>query len=261
MAQCENARCGSVNVNINLFDGLKQDSKDFLRQFKRLAVLKKLSDEEKLAVFSSYLKGAALSFYKSIEDSVNSFAELEGKFLEEFPPVINYEEKFYYAKQEDKENVLEYFYRLQELASKAGISEEEKFITQFLKSVQPFYKHKLATSIFEDKKSLKKLILQLQSIYEKTEVLPTNLPREIVTGTGGQNASGDSPAYRTPPNERVAQMPFRVRFDPNPPIRSHTSPTGRPLQEQSTPRREYNLRPRPSTSQDVRNQGNVFRPR
>lgn len=249
---------GQCLINIKLFDGIKQDSEDFLKQFKRLCIIKKFNEEEKLAIFPNYLSGPALAFHKTIEDEIEKWEDLEKSFLEEFPAKINYEEKFYYAKQEYSEDILEYFYRLQELAHKAKIKEDEKFIVQFLKSTTPFFKNKLSSTVLEDKSQLKKLIIQLKNIYEKTEVRATNIPTTI---SHSNPRTQDSPyRYGTPPEG----------FRRSPPVAPPRTPSRSPATAQTptqgrnpASRHGYDLRSSNRTlpPQDPRIQQENFRRR
>lgn len=152
-----------------LFSGSNQDSQEFLLRFKKMAIIKKLSDEEKMAVFSSYLTGSALAYYRIIETTVTTYQELEQKIKDEFPPINNYDQQFYTTRQGQDEDIMDYYYRLLELFTKARMTDEKNFISQFLNTISGFYKHKLATTIYEDKTSLKKLIIQLKSVYGQKE--------------------------------------------------------------------------------------------
>ena len=278
-------------TNLIPFSGKNQDIQEFLSKFAGMAILKKLSDAEKLAIFGSYVHGPALSYYRTIETKVKTYEELETAMKEEFPSDLNYEEVFYRARQLPNEDILDYYYRLNEIAAKAKIDNDEKFIRQFIQTTNGFYKNKLATTLFSTKNELKRLIKQLMEIYDRKVspgIQPTQLPVSFNTFSGPPRGSETYPGRGTDfrrlpvegrnqwtpprwsygtPNSRGEGEAFpasspEVRSSPG--VTPQTSSRFDPPPFIPTPQRGYNLRSqaRSNQSQDVRQQqpGNSRRP-
>lgn len=188
---------------------------DFIEDFRDAAARQKFisSDELKL-LFPSFLKGGALYYFREIKSTTKTFEEVVTKFKEEFD-VADYAAQFYNAKQ-DKRNLLDHFHYFSELARKAGIEGESVFITQFLKGLRPFYKNKLVTSHFVNRKALKTTLIQMEKIYPENKEEEVNIsrnPATFVPNTASCNYGGGDhrhPASFSSPMQGHTQDPRRV---------------------------------------------------
>lgn len=236
------------------FIGIESDSLDFFSQFDLISALNNWEDKTKVITIAAYLDGPAKSFYRKIfKDSIN-YDDLKKKFLEEFPPSDNYASKFYTAKQLQNETPICFLYRLEDLAEKANIKDEQIVISQFLGNLVYFYKRLFAAQIYSDLKVLKKSIIQFQSaVSNKNEDL--NLPikiKEIKTNNNQTHSDAGEPspsAFSTPqPShartyvpQRTMATPTRTPTVPRPELRynlRNRNPTGG---SQNTPRDPTNL--------------------
>lgn len=228
------------------FVGMSQDVEDFLEQFDSFCVVKKISEADKRVIFASFLRGPALSFYRAVEKKYRTYEELKAAFQEEFRLELNYAQLFYFASQKEKEDILDFFYRLQELASKAGIVEDATFITQFLKGAKGFYKHKLATTLYKNKKELKLVITQLKNLYESNELKNVSIPicpEALPPTTGDAEGArfytpeqGRTPPPRHPFTRSASRPTWQQSRIPPPRIQ------GRGPAASAEPRRPYDLR-------------------
>lgn len=253
------------------FFGVNQDVSEFLKQFEQFCLLKKIAGEERKLVFPSFLKGAALAFFRTIESTASSFEDVKKEFEDEFESPVNYQELFYHAKQDDAEDILEYYYRMLELASKAKIAEDSVFINQFLKTVKPFFMHKLASTLLSTKRELKRVVQQLKMIYDEGTRRPTNLPMMTAPQASNSRAAGDSPGrwtrqspmneYRTPPASTTP--PQRLAEQGRGAAQRFTPQTHRPgaftRQNEVPPSHRYDLRS--SAARGMDQQENSRRPR
>lgn len=239
---------------ITTFSGSVTESvEEFFEAFAAVAVLKKCtSSDDKLLLLPSFLKGSALYFFRSIRSSIVSVEEVISKFKTEFD-ACDYNELFYNSRQ-DQKTLSEFYYFLLELASKANITKDSIFVSQFLKGLKPFYKNKLATSHFACKNELKEVIAQIEKLYPPSYDRQMNLgmnPAAVFMGSGGGGDQGPSTPYRTPFGSGPRPpTPFRT------PQRTPSQDIRQPMPDPAptTPRRMpqshgYNLRThsRPTT--------------
>lgn len=225
------------------FGGCANESaEEFIEQFQALAVFKKCNTpEEQLLLLPSFLKGSALSYFRTIKNTCKTSEEALNKLKEEFGET-DYSELFYSAKQEQK-SLSEFYYHLSELASKASINKDATFVTQFLKGLKPFFKSKLANSHFPNKQALKGVINQIEKVYPQNREEQTNITMnpaalQPIINVGGGSGDGAQPTPYASPMTTPSQDVRRA--DPGP---SASTP------QQHTPSHPYNLRFRSRNAQ------------
>lgn len=204
-----------MEIENEKFKGRNQNVSLFIKNLDRYCLIKKYNEEEKVAILESFLDGQALSFYNTLEyENIKEYNDIVKALKEEFEQEVNYVELFYERKQQKSENILDYYYELNELATKANIKNDSVFIRKFRKDANNFYKNRLATSIIENKKDLKTIIKQIQDCNEEfylskndSKVKFTNLPTGIMNEpryltpkpAEGRGEVSRSPPYQTPP--------------------------------------------------------------
>ncbi|XP_073945852.1 uncharacterized protein isoform X2 [Choristoneura fumiferana] len=229
------------------------DVDDFIHQFETIAIIKNWSADQKRVAIALYLEGPALSWYKANFTTLESYDLIKKGLVEQFPSQEDYAQSFYYRKQEPKEPLLSFYYDLEKLALKAGITEDGRFIKHFIKSINSQWQFHLASRLFASKEELRKTILQLCDVFSTELYMKTHkveLPINITKDYQHSWEQGDAPPLRFTP---------RSEYDT-----SQTPPTMVVPQEmqQGTSRMpygRYNLRPRqlqPVPQQHQGDQGN-----
>lgn len=251
IAQAKVRKASEVPPRANItkmekFSGIKGDVEELFRQFEIISAINKYDDACKSIILAAYLEGPALSYYKSISSSCKSYDEYKEKIRIEFAVDVNYTAQFYEYKQSFGEDLLSYYYNLDNLASKADNISEDVFIQQFLKGCNYPNKCRLASQIYENKATLKKTIMQMKNIFGDKQTYNINLPIKLNGVTNNvqpppQSNSGDGlDKFHTPrTTERVyprRMQPSRVTEPASPSV-----PTPPPEQDNSHP---YSLRSR-----------------
>ncbi|XP_026331640.1 uncharacterized protein LOC113238986 [Hyposmocoma kahamanoa] len=224
------------------FSGLN-DVEEFLAQFEAISVINNWSDGQKRYVIATYLEGPALQWYKTHFSVYATYDVIAQKLKEQFPSQVDYAQEFYYRRQRPNEPLVEYFYNLDSLATKAKIEDDGKFIKHFLKSLAPNYQWVLASRLFASKDELRKTIIQMEDVFnrqtsleQQSIELPVCISKDYPhswQAQGDPSPVGGSVVtysnYQTPQTPDTAVVPFDM--------------------QRNTPRGRYNLRPRHVYSQ------------
>ena len=176
-----------------------EDINEFISQFEALAILKSWDDSQKKVAISLYLKGAAALFYRSIVGECNDYGDLVNKLRSEFGVFTDYLSIFFNTSQKD-ENPLEYYYKMLDLATKAKIQDDNIIVMQYLRTIKPHFRCKLEGTVYNSKEELKKIIVQLQRLYEQPALVPMALK---VDGFGEPEGSLTKGREFTPPARNV----------------------------------------------------------
>lgn len=193
---------------VTCFSGNSNECIDeFLEQFQAVTVLKGCNKpEEKLLLLPRFIKGSALYYFRAIKSLCSTFEEVISKLREEFE-VCDYAELFYNAKQ-DQKTLSEFFYSLSELAIKANINKDSTFIIQFLKGLKPYFKNKLTSSHYANKKDLREVISQIDKVFPKPRDEQMNLMRNpvaLVPMFSSEKGEGDMPTPFSSPMTSPSQ--------------------------------------------------------
>lgn len=151
---------------------------DFIRDFRMVAAINKYVESDLPLVLGAYLRGPALAFYKSIYRENSTFSEVCEAMSEEFPARVDYTELFYNVRQEKQEELIAYFYRLTDIAAKAGVTDERKFCKIFLKGLSEKFKNQLGAQVFTSKTDLRNTITQIKELFQEGHNPVVNLPIE-----------------------------------------------------------------------------------
>ncbi|XP_073943100.1 uncharacterized protein [Choristoneura fumiferana] len=214
------------------------DVDDFIHQFETIAIIKNWSADQKRVAIALYLEGPALSWYKANFTTLESYDLIKKGLIEQFPSQEDYAQSFYYRKQEPKEPLLSFYYDLEKLALKAGITEDGRFIKHFIKSINSQWQAHLASRLFASKDELRKTILQLCDVFNTELNMKTQKVELPINVSKDQQLSwerGDAPPLGCTPRSEynTPQTPPATVVPQEPQQGTSRTPYGR-----------YNLRPR-----------------
>ena len=214
----------------------------FLAEFEAISSVNKLDDSQKKHAIKLHLYGPALIYYNSIVSSCNLYIDLCTKLKEEFLLEINYIKIFYEAKMSKEDDILNYLYSLMQMADKAGISNEQIFVTRFIESVLPNIRYRIELLNIMDINSLKKIVKTISAAGNVKKNVPNcnfpnsqNMASRDMTEIPQGNRSFNSSRIQSP---RVQQGNLSFDTSQRDQSQSVTVPLG-------TPRNSYHLRPRP----------------
>lgn len=229
MAQTINFFTGTDDVN---FD-------EFLVQFKLIAAINKWAENDLALILGAYLQGPALSFFKNLYTEGIAFKTICDKIKEEFPSITNYVEKFYSSRQNKDEDLIMFYYRLNDLSMKAQINDESIFIKTYLKGLTNENLQKLGTRVYNSKAELRMTLIQIKELFGQDQKSSINLPIQPPRGILSK-VRFDHPF-------EITRSPSTSTPRAQSPTPSPSTSTPRPMEPRNTetfhtPR--YNLRPR-----------------
>ncbi|GBP71973.1 hypothetical protein EVAR_45287_1 [Eumeta japonica] len=161
-----------------VFQGLpNEDFGEFYENYETLAALKNLTERQRKAGLTLYTAGPAKLFLKTIDATAMTYDEIIKEFNEEFKCEINYAQIFYNIQQED-DDLMEYFYKVKRLATKAKINEEKTIIMTFLRGLKANVKPLFAARAYKSLADLKSTITNYKEVYEENRETIYDLPME-----------------------------------------------------------------------------------
>ncbi|GBP46596.1 hypothetical protein EVAR_95058_1 [Eumeta japonica] len=208
-----------------VFQGLpNKDFGEFYENYETLAALKNWTERQRKAGLTLYTAGPAKLLLKTIDATAMTYDEIKKEFNEEFKCEINYAQIFYNIQQED-DDLMEYFYKVKRLTTKAKINEEKTIIMIFLRGLKANVKPLFAARAYKSLADLKSTITNYKEVYEENRESIYDLPMEwgIKENSPMHPTSDKEINLRPPEPARTEARPywFRNRGDE----RRYTAPS------------------------------------
>jgi len=178
---------------LQVFDGVHPDPETWLAYFKRYLACRQLLEEDQLAFFPLFLKGAAIDWYDTQATERTSMEELLNKFTQIFCPTnldraVDRETVFTRV-QERTKKVRDYFSAMQKLAKRIPGVDEDLLKSTIIRGLQP----QIKAFVLQHQRTVKSIgdILDMAKV-EETAIGTTAAQGDMSTIMDEIRASGSA---------------------------------------------------------------------